>query len=83
MGRKWFTQLGCDRTALVTPNFLEPNEVCTQETIEVNREMVSSDPRFKVPDIVRIIDTSLGTIVSILYDQLCLKKLDGCVFDHN
>ena len=52
-----------------------PVKVVTPETIEKIHDMVLSDRRFKVREIVEAIGISHGSVVSILNDHLGMRKL--------
>ena len=78
MVRKWFTELRCGRTSTIDAERSgRPVEVAIPETIEKNRNMVLADRRLKVREIVEAIGISHGSVVSILKDHLCMKKLSA------
>lgn len=78
MVKKWFTDFRCGRTST---NDAErsgrPIEVNTPENVEKIHDMVLADRRVKVREIVDAIGISYGSVVSILNDQLGLRKLSA------
>ena len=78
MVKKWFIDFRCGRTST---NDAErsgrPIEVSTPENVEKIHEMVLADRKVKVREIVDAIGISYGSVVSILNDQLGLRKLSA------
>ena len=78
MVKKWFTDFRCGRTSA---NDAErsglPIEVNTPENTKKIHDMVLADRRVKVREIVDAIGISYSSLVSILNDQLGLRKLSA------
>jgi histone-lysine N-methyltransferase SETMAR len=54
-----------------------PNEVTTPEIVDKIHDMVLEDRRVKVREIEEATGISHGSVVSILHDQLCMRKLSA------
>ena len=52
-----------------------PEEVTTPEMINKTHDIVSSDQRIKVREIVEDTGISQGTVFSILHEKLVVKKI--------
>ena len=76
MVKKWFTEFRCGRTSTNDAECSgRPVEVAIPETIEKIRNMVLTDRKWKVREIVEAIGISHGSVVSILKDYLGMKNL--------
>jgi len=54
-----------------------PLEVTTPEMVNKIHDMVLADRRLKLSEIVEITGISKGSVVSILHDKLCMKKISA------
>ena len=75
MVKKWFTEFRCGRTSTIDVE--RSGHPVEDETIEKIRNMVLADRRLKMPEIVESIGISHGSVVSILKDNLGMKKLSA------
>ena len=54
-----------------------PIEAATPEIIDKVHDIVLTDRRVKVRELVEATGISHGTVISILHEQLCMKKLSA------
>ena len=78
MVKKWFTELRCGRTSAIDAERSgRLVEVAIPEAIEKIRNMLLADRRLIVREIVKAIGIAHGSVVSILEDHFCMKKLSA------
>ena len=74
-GNKWFTGFHCSRTSTRDAEHSECQvEVATPKTIEKIHDMVFTNQRLKVREIVEVIGISHGSVVLILNDHSGTRK---------
>ena len=71
----WVNELKCGRTSThEEPRLGRPVEAVMPKIIEKIPDMILNDRRVKVQEIVEVIGTSHGTVITILPEKLSMKK---------
>ena len=71
----WMNEFKCDRTSTCNaPRTGRPIEAATLEIFDKIHDIVLTDRRVKVRELVEAIGISYGTVISILYEQLEYDK---------
>ncbi|KAG5343985.1 GVQW3 protein, partial [Acromyrmex heyeri] len=71
----WVNEFKRDRTSTCAPRSGRPIEAATPEIIDKVHDMVLTDRRVKVRELVEATGISHGTVISILHEQLGMKKI--------
>jgi len=76
MVKKWFTEFRCGRTSTSDVSHSgRPIEAVTPEIIDKVYDIVLTDRRVKVRELVEATGISTDSVISILHKQLGMKKL--------